>query len=271
MSKEAPQAILKRPAGKEAAQAVLKRPAGKKDGEYWWNEANDEQQVPPVNNLKRPGAAIEEDDGADGASTRDRMKGYYFHQSLKNGSLDGEVKAAWEKAKGNRAKETEVINGVMVKSANGRKYIVDKNAPGFKEVQHRWQRAWSSEEATAMPKALMIAKLGSAEALEDALSSGDVKAVDGVGGKTFYSFVTLKVGNSTGREKKQIIERGMVLDDESYKALEDHIAGLSWSFAYSANEQKAIPRTSIPAALNRHSETITQREIYIYMYVFGCI
>ena len=119
-----------------------------------------------------------------------------------------------------------------------------------------------------MPKALMIAKLGSPAALEDALSSGDVKAVDGVGGKTFYSFVTLKVGNSTGREKKQTVASGMALDGQSYKALSDQIASLSWSFAYSASEQKAIPRTSTTTALKRHSLTITQREINIHIYVF---
>ena len=100
MGKRVAQANLKRPAGTKSTQAILKRPAGKKDGEYWWNAPNDEEQVTAVDTLKRPAAAIEEDDGADEASTRDRMKGYYFHQSLKNGSLDSEVKAAWEKGEG---------------------------------------------------------------------------------------------------------------------------------------------------------------------------
>ena len=258
--------------------AVMKRPAAKsnasKGDEYWWSkeaeeeEHNEEQEEPPpAKVLKRPAglkrpAADEEDNPEDtqnGNDPRHRMKQYYFEEAKKAGALSEQVLEAWEKAKGNRKQETAVVNSVMVPGPagkRGQKFVPDPHAPAFQEVLVKFSRLWYAEKEKAVPKAIMVAKLGGPRYFDDALESGDIKEVQGQGGKSFYAYSSMEVTRETGKESRHAVKSGIALDDDSYAKLSDNIKSLEFSFAYSPAEQKALARKTLQQEVDPCLNTI---------------
>ena len=237
--------VKKRPASKSAAGDDAKK---KKNGEFSWLEKDEDEEVEdngeqdavatrrPANVLRRPAAAPQNDD--EGGERRDRMKHYYFEQGLKRGELSDEVKKAWEGAKGNRKQETELINSVMVKK--GGRFVADPYAPGFMEVMSRYEKHWFAKEQKAYPKAVIIGKLGSKRALDEALEDGDVKEVHDEGGRTLYAFCTMKVTEERGKQRHSSTSNGAALDDISLKKVTDQLMNVSFSFNFSPAEQRAF-------------------------------
>ena len=245
---------------------AMKRPAAKskasKGDEFWWtkgeeeeeeNEEQEEPQPPPARVLKRPAgmkrpAADEEDNPEDtqcGNDARHRMKHYYFEEAKKSGGLSEQVMEAWEKAKGNRKQETAIVNSVMVpgtKGKRGQKFVPDPHAPAFQEILVKYSRLWYSEKEKAVPKAIMVAKLGGQKYFDDALLAGDIKEVQGQGGKPYYAYSSIELTKETGKESRHAVKSGLDLDDESYKQLSDNIKSLDFSFAYTPAQQKALAR-----------------------------
>ena len=72
--------------------------------------------------------------------------------------------------------------------------------------------------------------------------AGDIKEVQGQGGKPYYAYSSIEVTKESGRGSRHSVKSGLALDDDSYKHLSDNIKSLEFSVAYTPVEQKALAR-----------------------------
>ena len=171
-----------------------------------------------------------------GDERRDRMKNYYFMDSLNNTTIDPELKEMWEKVKGNRKKETMLINGVMTKQLNG-KFKADKNSPGYKELHAMISSTYWRDEEKGIPRSLAIIKFKGAENLDRAVASGDVRGAEDQG-QVFYSWRNIVVGTAGRSEHTAQLQKTGQIDDNSYERLAGMLTKVGWSFKFTKRQQE---------------------------------
>jgi len=172
--------------------------------------------------------------------TRDRMKNYYFQEQIKNETLDPELRDLWDKVRGNRKKETMLINGCMVKANNG-KFKVDKDSPKFQEVSSRISQTYWKDEHKGIPESLAIVKFKGEQQLRQAIERGDVKeTVDG--GQKFYSWRTIMIGRGGSSKTTHSVAKQGGIDDATYKKLSAMLSKVGWSFNFTKIENEATQR-----------------------------
>jgi len=196
---------------------------------------------------------------------RDRMKNYYFHEQLKGDTLDPELRELWDKVRGNRKKETMLINGCMAKAPNG-KFKVDRDSPKFQELSTRINNSYWRDEHRGIPESLAIVKFKGEAALRAAIDRGDVKETVDQGQK-FYSWRTITIGRGGKSETSHVVSKRGMIDDQTYQKLSGMISKVGWAFNFSEKQQKAtedgkpLPREALGkvemarAALEKISKT----------------
>ena len=186
---------------------------------------------------RRPAAATDSDDKEVGSDdhTRDRMKHYYFMDALQTDTLEPELREMWDKVKGNRKKETALINGVMSKE-NG-KFKPDKNSPAYKELHSKITQSFWRDEQKGIPRALAVVKFKTAAALDEAVASGDVKETED-GGQQFYSWRSITVGKSGQTVSNFTIAKHGGISEASYAELAEKLQKVGWSFQFTSKQQK---------------------------------
>ena len=173
----------------------------------------------------------------DAGQSRDRMKDYYFKEALKNDSLDGELHDLWLKVKGNRAKETALINGVMTKAPGG-KFHPDKNSPRYQEFYSKITANYWKDEQKAIPESLAIIKFKSKDALLEAVRNGDVnETVDS--GKKYYSWRTISIGTQGKSQTNINVNKAGTIDHQTYDKLSKSLENLKWNFSFTMSQQHA--------------------------------
>jgi len=196
--------------------------------------------------LRRPAAAVKRPtscttlavaDEGQPEERRDRMKNYYFMDSLKSDTLDPELKEMWEKVKGNRKKETMLINNVMRQQVNG-KFKPDKSSPGYQELRTLISTSYWRDEQKGIPRSLAVAKFKSEAALDNAVAAGEVVESED-GGQRFYSWRSIVVGRAGQRETKAEIKTSGVMDKLAYDKMSKMLDQVGWNFKFTQKQQQA--------------------------------
>jgi len=183
---------------------------------------------------KRPSAAMEE---TVPEGTRDRMKAYYFKEALKHDTLEPELRQLWDRVKGDRRRETMVINGVMAKTSSG-KFKASKDSPQFQEISSKVNMNFWRDENKGIPESLAIVKFKGEENLKRAIARGDVQeTVDS--GQKFYSWRTIVTGKGGRSETSHNISKKGLIDDATYNKLSGLLSQIGWQFNYTSKQQQA--------------------------------
>ena len=99
-----------------------------------------------------------------------------------------------------RGKQTQLINGCMVKAGDGRGWLMDPTAPVLTQVRERKDKSFKTDQAIALPRTLMMAKCGGRTEFEEALRCGEIEQVDdGSNEVAFYALRQYVVGKTTSR------------------------------------------------------------------------
>ena len=164
-SKVAKGPMKKKPVKSKDVKGAMKKPAAATS-----KVAKGHMKKPAAATSKSKAALIDLEDDSQ-SETRDRMKNYYFQEQLKNDTLDPELRGLWDKVRGNRKKETMLVNGVMVKVANG-KFKPDKDSPQFQEFHSKITKNFWKDEHKGIPESLAIVKFKGLKFLMEALARG---------------------------------------------------------------------------------------------------
>ena len=156
---------------------------------------------------------------------------------MKKDSLDGELHDLWSKVKGNRAKGTALINGVMTKTSGG-KFHPDNNSPRYQEVYSKITANYWKDEQKAIPESLAIIKFKSKDALLEAVRNGDVnETVDS--GKKYYSWRTISIGTQGKSQTNINVNKAGTIDHQTYDKLSKSLENLKWNFSFTMSQQHA--------------------------------
>ena len=132
-----------------------------------------------------------------------------------------------------RQKQTQLINGCMVKADDGRGWLMDPTAPVLTQVRERKDKSFKTDQAIALPRTLMMAKCGGRTEFEEALRCGEIEQVDdGSNEVAFYAFRQYVVGKTTERSNTRSVSRPMAASASDVEALEGKMDQLGWSFDY---------------------------------------
>jgi len=224
---------------------VLKRPAS--------------GNAAPVSSKKRPGASKEtisdvvaemkdrsnaesdqgEEDNEDGEK-RDKGKAEKFAKMLAKGQLPHFVVQMWEHGhksapEGSRKFKTTLINTLMKRDATGQ-YRLDTDSHQFKEYQRTWENHVSSDRKHAMPKHMFAAHYfhGDEKQLQKSLDAGELKLTrDEESGQEFYTWRTLKITDSKGKEAGEKVDGAKKLKKGEAHEVAGLMKKLHWDFAFS--------------------------------------
>ena len=218
--------LKKRPASRAASPNSKKRPAA----------ANKETIQDVVSEMK--GQKESEDEGQDD-ERRDKGKAEKFAKMLQKGQLPHFVVQMWEHGhktapEGSRKFKTTLINRLMKRDASGQ-YRLDTDSHMFKEYQRTWENHVSSDRKHAMPKHMFAAHYfhGDEKQLQKSLDAGELKLTkDEESGQEFYTWRTLKITDSKGKEAGEKVEGTKKLKKEEAYELAGMMKKLEWNFAF---------------------------------------
>ena len=240
-SKVAKGPMKKKPVKSKDVKGAMKKPAAATS-----KVAKGHMKKPAAATSKSKAALIDLEDDSQ-SETRDRMKNYYFQEQLKNDTLDPELRDLWDKVRGNRKNETMLVNGIMVKVANG-KFKPDKDSPQFQEFHSKITKNFWKDEHKGIPESLAIVKFKGLKFLMEALARGDVKETIDQGQK-FYSWRTITIGKAGSSSTSRTVSKKGAIDEQSDQRLSGLLSKVGWSFNFSSKhflnteEGKPLPKT----------------------------
>jgi hypothetical protein len=190
--------------------------------------------------LKRPAAAAS---GLDEMS-RDRMKQYYFLKEFE--ALPSHVQKLWEEAKsaGKRDDMTKIVNNSMKALPKG--YGIDHTAPIFDEMRSKFEKRFFEQAEHGVTRSVAAVTVGGEDKLRLAIESGEVLAITGDDGDTYYKFRSLRIVRQTGVNGSQTVSRGKNIDTPTYSKLCEALDSLDWHFSFNKKDAKA--QTATPTA-----------------------
>ena len=134
-----------------------------------------------------------------------------------------EVQKAFSGKDLNRDQKTQLVNQAVQKDSKGN-YTFDLECQAVKMVSSYKESTKGEQKAVGLPKALMVAKLGSEAKLEQAIRDGEISQCT-QGGKMYYVFNTVTVTKKTEAQSSVHAERKDAASDEalqSMNAFADH-------------------------------------------------
>ena len=203
------------------------------------------------------GEEDEEENGGEGGEDeethRDKAKGQKYAKmkdSLPEYVLDLVEKQSL-KATHPREYKSMCINKLFVKGKAGRLEL-NLTDQLFEEHKKIYTKRFSKEQDRAMPESIMTGLYfhNDRMAFKAALQAGDIEAVEGTDGKTFYSFTEFKRGKEDAAVETQQVGGSSKITKEQGKLLAKAFSAVGWSWNYKDKDaQKLMPGASIPASI----------------------
>jgi hypothetical protein len=148
---------------------------------------------------------------------RDKKKSWFFNKQYE--ALPEQVRNLFENKTLGRAQKTKLVNEVVQhNSGSGSKYTLNLDGPYLNELSRHYEKVSGNKREKALPKALMVAKLGGQNALETALKDGDVFTVSDHG-HVYYAFRSLSTCRTKGVEKEWTTSTASASTEDSHAIL----------------------------------------------------
>ena len=122
----------------------------------------------------------------------------------------------------------------------------------FEEHKQIYTKKFAKETDRAMPESIMTGLYfqNDKQVFRAALAAGDIEAVEGANGKTFYSFTEFKRGKEDATVESQALRGTSKITKDEGKLLASAFQAVGWSWKYKEKDtQNLMPGSTIPSSI----------------------
>ena len=103
--------------------------------------------------------------------------------------------------------------------------------PTSQEMTDKYKKNFAKKMKKALPKSVMVAKVGGEEAFQQAMSAGEIFSfTDPSDGCAYYAFRTMTVGEEVGVETKTSGSKNKAVTDDELKQWHATLSSVGWDF-----------------------------------------
>ena len=177
----------------------------------------------------------EDEDGDTSLQVRDRVKRNKFNSMLAAGMIPENIVKLYQDAKtkksGARSAQTEIINTLFSRSADG-KLVMQPHAPLFEAKKVATEQRSFNDKLTALPRTVFAGKYfnNDAAALDSAVATGEVFQVN-MNGSLFYTFRSMEISNLSSKSSSHdLLQVSKKVNKATCAELVGHWDALDWNF-----------------------------------------
>ena len=162
-----------------------------------------------------------------------RVKRRFVNRNLHG--FSEEFQNAWQKLSASNQKKL-----LAAIEKDGRNYVLNEKSQILQEMYTTMERKSARCKKEALPKTVMQAQLGGKDAFQEALAEGDIVAVEGPKGKTYYTFEKYYLKESKQVSKGGIVKKDDKITDEQVHDVDELLKEFHFSFEVTEKQKGSI-------------------------------